>query len=459
VGLKRLPPERALIVPDEETWLCWGDGLKDSTIQAAEPGRVRVLVLPERVPDALVPAVRAIWAEMPGDRSARTYGASLSGVPAAAVVAGPSFADDAEEPSDARAGDEHGDGDDHDDDGDTMAITGEASADGLVMETLEVEAGPLCAALPGGLVVSATLDGDVVADCEVRQTLEQGGETDPPDAWSPVAWGVAELTALEAVAGATVRPEAAWLRLAGVEVERALNHLAWLHRFCRLLGWSRMTRCLRRLLATFVPAGDSVAPDIATPALSGAANDDVRTALLLAEAAARTMSDELSRSRLLAHRTAGLGRVSSGDAARSGLTGPAARASGLVLDARAEDPGYEALGFRPIVHEHGDAHARTLVRAREAVQSISLAVAAIASASDASRRQAKPVFCDRSGVVVEGARGPLRVHLGASERPQRTVPGADAARHAAAAGAVGREWGAALVTVASFDLSPWRVGQ
>jgi hypothetical protein len=54
--------------------------------------------------------------------------------------------------------------------------------------------------------------------------------------------------------------------------------------------------------------------------------------------------------------------------------------------------------------------------------------------------------------AVEGPRGPItaRRSAGAWER---------AARRAAAGAMVGLEWSAALVALASFDLSPWSAGE
>ena len=84
-----------------------------------------------------------------------------------------------------------------------MAIVGEPSADGLVMEEIELSHGPVGTALPGGLRLDVTLDGDVVGHCEVTALLRAGapdraGAAGPrnaphpaPDLLAPAAWRVA----------------------------------------------------------------------------------------------------------------------------------------------------------------------------------------------------------------------------------------------------------------------------
>lgn len=341
-----------------------------------------------------------------------------------------------------------------------MAITGEPSADGLVMESLEVRVGPLGGvALPGGLVVTATLDGDVVAQCRVLQML--GGEHDrrPQDLSASVAWSVAELTVQEALTGAAPRAAARWLRLAAVEVERAVAQLSWLHRFCRLLGWPQMTMRVRALLRALAGARRVLPLELATADLPAADADRARARLLGARSGTDTLARDLAKSRPFAHRTAGLARMSRDEATQRGMTGPPARASGLEADARSDDPGYLALSFVPVVRDEGDARARALVRAREAAQSAGLAAAALERACSSSTASDAPTVATAPPGIVESARGPVRVVRDAGGHMHRAAPGADAARDAAGELAAGREWASALVTIASFDVSPWQAAR
>jgi Respiratory-chain NADH dehydrogenase, 49 Kd subunit len=310
---------------------------------------------------------------------------------------------------------------------------GEPSADGLVMEPLEFRFGPLGTPLPGGLVAEVTLDGDVVAGCEVTALLTADDGAAVPDPLTPHAWRAALAGAHEMASGVAVPPAERWIRIAGVEVERALSHMAWLRAFARLLGWPVLVERASRAVTASLEARR-----LSEPALG-----DARSEL-------GSLAAFLDGSRSLRWRTAGRGPVPRDHAGGLGLRGPAARASGLAVDARLDDPLYGRLGFQPVVRSDGDALARTLVRAVEAVASVELAIRALEESASGGLGEALPATANPA--VVEGPRGPVVAHLG-----HATAPGHDAALAAAGDAAVGAEWAAALVGLASFDLSPWRV--
>lgn len=482
MGLRTGQRVPALVVPDEETWLAWAGGERELRFEpTSEPGRARVLLLPARVPRELVPAVHAVWAQMADTASVVTYDAPLQGVAARAII------DDAEigakvgadarrehrrEPREHAGGHgaagehgshdagEHGShgahgGHDH---GEMMAITGRPSADGLVMENLDVQAGPLGVALHGGLVVSAKLDGDVVAACSVNPALRAHDDHGPPDGWASVAWNVAELAAQKTGACLAPCPGGRWFRLAAVEVERALAQLAWLHQFLRLLAWPKMTDRVRPLLLGLAQARARLPVELTTLDLPDAAATEVRERLLDVQSGTEALARDLAASRLFGRRSTGLGRLSREDAARRGVSGPVARASGVRSDVRADDRGYRSLGFAPVVGEDGDARARALTRTEEAAQSSGLAAAAVVRAVRPTDERDVPRFAGTGAGVVESARGPVRVLRDGAGVLHRSAPGARAAREAAGELAVGHEWAAALVTISSFDISPWRVG-
>ena len=458
MGLKRGAPAPALIVPDEETWIVSGAGLDGAGLTPTSAAwRARVFVVPDRVPDGLARAVRAQWSSMSEATVLRVYASTLHGSPAEAVLHGGP-------PPSAPAHDEHGEHgghghDEHDDHGghdhgDMMAIVGDPSTDGLVMEDLELEAGPLGTSLPGGLVIAAHLDGDVVAACEVRQTLRSVDPDDPPDPWSAAAWGVAEAVSRERAAGAVAPPDERWRRLAAVEVERTVGHLAWLHGFCRLLSWPTATAEVRALLEAVVPLRAALPSERAASTARAATG----ARLLEVAAAADGLCERFGASRMLAQRTAGVAPLTPDEVARRGLRGPVARAAGRADDARAGDAGYRAIGFAPVVRTEGDARARTLVRVAEAAQSARLAAAALDRARDRAAAADAPAFGTMRPGVVEGARGPLEAIAEGSGAAVRASPAERPSLLAAGELAVGREWASALVAVASFDLSPWAIG-
>ena len=425
----RLAP--AFVVPDEQSWALWGpDPAAAGLRPVLDPGAVTRVLAPERVPEELREALAGVLAASPRlpveGRPSPLAGVLATEVVRAARDPAARAGDGGEEHGGAHAGqgedgggEDHGDGG-HEDHGDMMAIEGEPSADGLVMEPIELELGPLGSPLPGGIVVAATLDGDVVAACEVRATLRGGAGG--PDPLSPAAWREALARAGEPE---RERP-ARWAAAAAVERERAVSHLAWLRALGRLLGFEPLvTR--------------------ASAALAGARAGDAAEARALAA---------LVAGRRLAARTAGRATVDAAAVRERGLRGPTARAAGIPDDARVLDPLYVALGFDPVLEEAGDARARALVRAREAVASLELAAAAAerAPAGSAPEGGAPP----GAEGLVEGPRGPLRAWM-EDGRTRTAAPGGAAARAAAADAATGEEWAGALVALASFDLSPWEV--
>jgi hypothetical protein len=390
-----------------------------------DPARVRRVLLPTRVPQSLADPLARYLEALP-----RQVQHVESTIPLPGEV----------DPRQTRTVDggnheHHGAHDSHGHDGHDhhgmMAIVGEPSSDGLVMEPIGFRFGPAATPLPGGLAADLTLDGDVVAEAEIHALLCADG--DVPDPLAPRAWRLATTLEREIATGGSVAPGDPWLRLAGVEVERALSHTAWLRAFARLLGWSTLVERCTHAISSLTAAGRVEAAAIE---------------------AAREQLDRLvrflQRSRWLRYRAAGRAPISEGRVRDLGLRGPPARASGLLDDARITDPLYGRLGFEPIVGDEGDALARTLVRAREAVAALRLAGRALDEAASGA------VPAAPASGVVEGPRGPLRArHDGSALRIHAAGDGAALA--AAGEAMVGAEWAAALVGLVSFDLSPWRV--
>jgi len=471
-----------LIIPDEQSWTVLG---ADSTLSAARPTwnpeAATVVLAPYEVPEGLAPTL-AEYRELFPDRVRVEY--RELPIPGGASVrrlldrAHPPHAHQ-EEQGHSHVADEHGYADHEHSHGsehqhshaehehkhseaehepghaehghgaheqghgahghgghhDMMAIVGEPSADGLVMESMELTYGPLGTPLPGGLAIDVTLDGDVVAESAVHALMHADAlDSDFPDALSPVAWKVA----LAAPGG--------WLDLAAAELERAISHVAWLRSLGRLLDWEPMVDACAQALASLQVSRDVLPPgrvDHEAWLRAAFGSPD----LVASREALDEMVALVSRSRALRWRLRGLGVVTPAEATGAGLLGPVGRASGRSIDARSTDGRYARLGFDPVLRSEGDALARTIVRADEALAAIRLAEAAL------NEDGATPT-ADR---VVEGPRGPLHVR-GSAGRPELAAPGADDARAAAAGAMVGLEWSAALVALASFDLSPWSVG-
>jgi hypothetical protein len=456
----------SLVIPDELSLTLWGhDPYALGLAPIAACGAARAVWIAEPMPQPLHAALLALEAELPGSASRREL--RLSGPAAFASEHAPDAsrsgrtADGKHHVGHAHEGHavhaheghaehhavhaheghaEHG----HEGHGDMMAIVGEPSADGLVMERIEFSYGPLLTPMPGGVVLDVELDGDVVSRCTARATLEVGqpsGVALVPDPLAVLAWTAVLDAAAEARTGLAPTGGVRWHRLAAVELERSVSHLAWLRGFARLLGWGLLVERVQ-------PALDALAKARAETPLAAAP-------LALAGAAADGIVALLARHRAWTVRTVGVGLLR--DDAPGGLYGPNLRAAGVSWDARADDPLYVEIGFEPVVEYAADARARTVVRAREAAQSIGLAALALSRADSSAELSVAPPRVWMGTSVVEGPRGPLTARAG-DGAPALAAPGERAAIGAAGRVAIGREWASALVGVASLDLSPWRVG-
>jgi NADH-quinone oxidoreductase subunit D len=76
----------------------------------------------------------------------------------------------------------------------------------------------------------------------------------------------------------------------------------------------------------------------------------------------------------LTARLSGVGKLSCEDARKFGAVGPTARASGVDIDVRRDDPyaAYDQVSFKVITDNHCDVYGRTLVRLGELMQTYSI---------------------------------------------------------------------------------------
>ena len=170
-----------------------------------------------------------------------------------------------------------------------MAERGE-DRDGLKLDRLHVQLGPVLPDWPDGLVVRLTLQGDVVQHAEAGAVGLAGGAgsfwTEP---WR------------RAAAGEPVTSGVAARR-------RAAAHLDSLARFLALAGWDD---------------ADAAARLLRDDALGGRPVSSLGLAV-------RRLAVRVARSRVLAWSTRGAGMLRSDEAAAAGVTGPAWRAGGDV---------------------------------------------------------------------------------------------------------------------------------
>jgi Ni,Fe-hydrogenase III large subunit/Ni,Fe-hydrogenase III component G len=201
---------------------------------------------------------------------------------------------------------------------------------------------------------------------------------------STVAYAWAYAMAVESAAGAEPPPRAVWLRALMLERERVANHLGDLGALGNdgglafgLAQFMRLKETVLRLNARLF--GHRFCMDRVVP--GGVERDVERAGLdLLAEQCdaldgeVRALRDVYEDHAGLQDRFLSCGVLERATAIRLGISGFAARASGVDIDARAR-PGfapYDLLDLRVARHSRGDVAARALVRFDELLESLRL---------------------------------------------------------------------------------------
>ncbi len=332
------------------------------------------------------------------------------------------------------------------------------SSDGLPMDWIDVPFGPFFPGLPGGLLLTLTLDGDTVAGSragtmtgneplllqsamDINKFTERLAKLEP---LAPVCYQVLACLAIENAGGLDIDTEIARARAIAVERERIVSHLGWLALFGRQTGFDWLLRRATSLQQDFLHA-------------------DIKQIVAL-KAAILDLSGRLQHTPLLKSRTTGIGRL--GADTDKILFGPVARASGINNDVRNNDKIYGGLGFTPAGGKDGDVRARLQLRVDEIGHSLALIEKAgitIDSAMSACHVFATNNIDEASGdgeAVIETPRGLARLQLGLENGRVKTVQLATPSTFHL--GLIEKltaqqELGDALVTVGSLDLSPWEI--
>jgi len=242
---------------------------------------------------------------------------------------------------------------------------------------------------------------------------------------STVAYAWAYAMALEGASGTQPDARALMLRALLLERERVANHLGdlgYIGNDCALsFGFAQFWRLKedvlranerhfghRYLMDRIIPGG--VACDVDAAAAQALTDDAIR------------LKEELRTLRRIYYDHTGLqdrcittGRLAPATAARLGVVGLAARASGHAMDARAY-PGfapYDVLKPKVISHRNGDVAARVVVRFEEAFESLRLQRMILKNLPAGALRVPLPAMDDPAFGIgwVEGWRGEVLVAL------------------------------------------------
>lgn len=259
------------------------------------------------------------------------------------------------------------------------------------------------------------------------------------DSTCAFAWAFAD--AIEAACGITPSPRALALRALLLERERVANHLGdlgalgndaalafGLAQFMRLKeDWVRTNARVfghRFLMDSIVPGG--VAVDVDATGLAALVDQ-----CLAIETAVRELQHIYDEHAGLQDRFLTTGAISAELSQELSLSGMAARATGLLLDARCHRQGYvppapwDRLAVRPAVDERGDVAARVAVRFAEIFESLRLIrLLANTLPTGELRREVVPVAGAAGIGIVEGWRGEVivAVQIGPDGRIARCHP-------------------------------------
>ncbi|WP_213453909.1 NADH-quinone oxidoreductase subunit D [Rhizomonospora bruguierae] len=275
---------------------------------------------------------------------------------------------------------------------------------GLDTADMVLNIGPQHPSTHGVLRLRLVLDGERVVACEpIVGYMHRGAEklfevrdyrqiivlANRHDWLSAFASELGVVLAVERLMGIEVPERAVWLRMALAELNRVLNHLMFLGSYPLEIGaitpvfyafreretiqavleeasGGRMHYMFNRIggLKEEVPAGWT---------------DRARTAV---DSVRRGMADLdaiIRRNDIFLARTVGVGVLSAADAAAYGASGPVARASGLDLDLRRDEPylAYGELDVPVVTRTAGDCHARFEVLLDQVYASLDLAQACL----------------------------------------------------------------------------------
>jgi Ni,Fe-hydrogenase III large subunit/Ni,Fe-hydrogenase III component G len=234
-----------------------------------------------------------------------------------------------------------------------------------------------------------------------------------------IGHSLAYCQALESLAGTEVPSRARFLRVVLLEMERLYNHISDFGAIANDTGFaiaqahcSRLRERLFRLNKTLT--GNRLLRGGIIP---GGVGFDLPNVLDLSGELYTILADfneivDISlKNTILTDRLEGAGCLTKQTAMDHGVLGYVARASGLDIDARRDHPfaAYSELDFVVPVFESGDVYARTMMRVKEASQSVGLirqAIKRLTPGSLASPLGELPAFKPAFGVV-EGWRGAI----------------------------------------------------
>lgn len=189
---------------------------------------------------------------------------------------------------------------------------------------------------------------------------------------------------IEELAGITIPPRAAYIRVLVAELERLHSHLLWLGVAAHEIGFDTLFmytwRDREKVLDILAEVtGNRVNYGINT--IGGVRRDldeailqDILIMVDTLQTQIQYYLDLALTESTLAARLAGIGKLSREDAMKFGAVGPVARAAGIGYDIRIAEPyaAYAEIPVKLITDAHADVFGRTVVRIQEMLESLNI---------------------------------------------------------------------------------------
>lgn len=189
---------------------------------------------------------------------------------------------------------------------------------------------------------------------------------------------------MEALAGIEPPERARYIRTIILELERIHSHLLWLGVAAHQIGFNTLFMLSWRDRELVMDMRELISGNRVTSATNtiGGVRRDVKPehvpkimrGLKELEKSAKYYLDVFSSDRTILARCADIGVLTKGDALKFCAVGPVARASGVDVDLRRDDPyaAYDEISFEVVTEREGDVLAKGLVRLREILESIDI---------------------------------------------------------------------------------------
>jgi NADH-quinone oxidoreductase subunit D len=189
---------------------------------------------------------------------------------------------------------------------------------------------------------------------------------------------------VEELAGLTIPPRAAYIRVIVAELERLHSHLLWLGVAGHEIGFDTLFmyswRDREKVLDILAEVGGNRV-NYGVNTIGGVRRDFDETILQDISKMAAVLQDQIKyylnlalTDSTLSARLSGVGKLSHDDALKYGAVGPVARAAEIGDDIRKTEPyaAYAEIPFKLITDTHADVFGRTAVRIQEMLESTNI---------------------------------------------------------------------------------------